>query len=419
MMGKSLKNARISVVLFVSVFLTYSLIYMTKNCYSAAMASIVSQGIMTKSETGLINAAFYLIYAPFQIVGGIAADRYSPYRLIMIGMLGAGVCNLLVYFLSENYIAMLVIWSVNAIVQFGIWPAVFKIVTSQLCAEHRSRAVFYMSFSSILGLIFSYVCAAIVTDWRFNFLLSAIVLFAMLAMFGALYTRIARHMTEEESPQALPRRTEKKRKGMLSVILTSGVPLLLIVYAIHGLLNLGLKTLSPVMLIENYPELSPSVANALNIILVLASPLGLLLSRLPVLQRLSEPAVMSLMFGISAPLLLVVTFVGELPILLIIAALTLLMVATGLMSVHFSYVSKAFEQYGYGATLAGLFNCMASVGIVLANFVFARLADEFGWGVTTKAWLLIAVISLALCLTVIPIWRRFKRRAAEEKESDL
>lgn len=413
MAGRSLKNERKSICLFLLIFVTYSLIYMTKNCYSAAMASIVSQGIMTKSETGLIAAVFYLVYAPFQIVGGIVADRFSPYLLILFGTLGAGACNLLVYFLSENYVAMLIIWSVNAILQFGIWPALFKMITSQLCAEHRSRAVFYMSFSSILGLILSYVSAALIVDWRFNFMLSAIILFVSVAVFGIVYPLLARHMTEDVIAHSPRKETRKKQKGMASTILCSGVPMMLVVYMIHGLLNLGLKALSPVMLVENYSDLSPATANVLNVILILAGPLGLFLSRLPVFKKMSEPTVMALMFGACVPLLLIVTFVGDAPLLLIIAALTALMVATGLMSVYFSYVSKTFEKYGYGATLAGLFNCMASLGIVLANFVFARLADNFGWGITTKVWLIIAIASLLLCVIAIPIWRKFKKRAEE------
>jgi len=145
MVRKSLKDSRKSLYLFALVFILYALIYMTKNCYSAAMASIVKEGIMTKSETGLIAAAFYLVYAPFQIVGGIAADRYSPYKLIVFGTFGAGVCNLLVYFFSGNYIAMIIIWSINAVVQFGIWPSVFKIITSQIKESHRTKAVRLLS----------------------------------------------------------------------------------------------------------------------------------------------------------------------------------------------------------------------------------------------------------------------------------
>lgn len=413
-MARSLKDSKKSIGLLLMLFVMYALIYMTKNCYSAAMASIVSQGIMTKSETGLIAAAFYIVYAPFQIVGGIAADRFSPYKLIMFGMLGGGLCNLLVYFLSGNYVAMLVVWSVNAILQFGIWPSIFKIITSQLCRSYRARAVFYMSFSSTLGLIFSYACAAVITDWRFNFLLSAIVLFTCVAIFGIAYRIIARSMTADEVEDAPVMKQKKREKGILQMILRSGVPMLLIVYAIHGLLNLGLKSLSPVMLIEAYPSLSPAVANALNIILILAGPVGLMLSRLPVFRKFSEPMVMSLMLGVVVPLLLVVTFVGQVHLAVILVSLTVMMVATGLMSVYFSYVSKTFEKYGCGATLAGLFNCMASVGIVLANFVFARIADDFGWGVTTKAWLLTAIGALILCAISVPIWNRFKKSAEED-----
>ena len=187
MVRKSLQDKRKSLCMFALIFIVYSLIYMTKNCYSAAMAAIVSEGIMTKSETGLIAAAFYLVYAPFQIVGGIAADRYSPYKLLLYGTLGAGVCNLLVYFFSENYTAMLIIWSLNAIIQFGIWPAVFKIITSQIKDSHRTRCVFYISFSSTLGLVLSYVCAAIITDWKVNFLLSAIILFLCVIVVFFVY----------------------------------------------------------------------------------------------------------------------------------------------------------------------------------------------------------------------------------------
>ena len=42
----------------------YAMVYMTKNCFSAAMASLVFEGVMTKSQVGLITAVFYGVYAP-------------------------------------------------------------------------------------------------------------------------------------------------------------------------------------------------------------------------------------------------------------------------------------------------------------------------------------------------------------------
>ena len=61
---------------------------MTKTFFTAAMAQIVSEHIMTKSQVGFIVAAFYIVYAPFQLVGGIFADKYDPEKLITIGLFG-------------------------------------------------------------------------------------------------------------------------------------------------------------------------------------------------------------------------------------------------------------------------------------------------------------------------------------------
>ncbi|MBQ9921974.1 MAG: MFS transporter, partial [Clostridia bacterium] len=108
---KYIEDHKKSIYLFLLVFISYALVYMTKNCYSAAMTSIVAEGIMTKSQTGFIAAMFYLVYAPFQIIGGILSDKYDPGKLILTGVIGAGAANLLVYFFSTNYIAMTIIWS--------------------------------------------------------------------------------------------------------------------------------------------------------------------------------------------------------------------------------------------------------------------------------------------------------------------
>ena len=100
---KCLSDSKKSICLFLLVFISYSLIYMTKNCYSAAMADIVKDGIMTKSQTGLISACFYLVYAVFQVVGGVAADRFAPHKLVLIGYIGAGIANMLIYFIRHRH----------------------------------------------------------------------------------------------------------------------------------------------------------------------------------------------------------------------------------------------------------------------------------------------------------------------------
>lgn len=94
---KYLESKPLSIALFLFAFFMYAAVYMTKSMFSSAMAIIVEEGFMTKSQTGLINAAFWFTYAIFQVVGGFAADRYSPYKLIMIGLIGSALSNAVIY----------------------------------------------------------------------------------------------------------------------------------------------------------------------------------------------------------------------------------------------------------------------------------------------------------------------------------
>lgn len=409
MKNRTLVDSGKSIRLFLLVFTSYALIYMTKNCYSAAMASIVDEGIMSKSETGLIAAMFYLVYAPFQIIGGVAVDRYSPAQLVSIGIIGAAASNLAIYF-TENYIAMIVIWSFNAIVQFGVWPGIFKIISTELKAEHRMKGIFYISMASTLGLILSYLCAAFISYWKYNFLMSAIVLFVLALIFILTYSRLSRSMVEDEHAESLAAISSPKtehKMGALGVMLRAGIPLLLVVNLIHSALNLGIKALAPVMLMESYEAVSPALANVLNIILIIAGPVGLLASHNPAFRRISSPTAMAVLLAVAIPLMTVTVFIGQISIVFIIIALTLLMVCTGAMSIFFSYMSRAFERYGCAGTVAGTFNCMASLGIVLANYVFARLAEVQGWQFTIICWLAVTVLALVLCLASIPTWKKF------------
>ncbi|MBO5714515.1 MAG: MFS transporter, partial [Clostridia bacterium] len=171
-------NKNKSRLFYVFIWLLYVLVYMTKNCFSGALAIIRQEGTLTLTQTTWIITSFYIVYTPLQIVGGRFADKYSPEKLILISLLGGALSNLVIYF-NQNFWVMLTAWSFNAAIQFSLWPAVYKIVSSQLAVEDRSKMVFGLSFCSAVGLVISYAVAAFVTRWQYNFLISAIILVAL------------------------------------------------------------------------------------------------------------------------------------------------------------------------------------------------------------------------------------------------
>ena len=280
MKNKYMANERLSVLLFFSIAIMYAIIYMTKNCYSAAMVRLVEEGTLTKSQTGTISALFYLVYGPFQIVGGMAADKYSPYKLIAIGFIGAALANALIV-LNSNYYFMMTVWTLNGIVQFGVWPAIFKLVSTSLAPEHRHNGVFYITFASTTGLIMSYVLAGAVSGWRMNFIVSAIALTVASAYWlvaGKLFDKnmICEDIQSHGNPHLPEVKKHEKRKdtGFVRLLFTSGFVLVLPVIILQSVFSLGIQAVAPSMFAESYDNVSASVASLLTIVPIVIGVAG-------------------------------------------------------------------------------------------------------------------------------------------------
>lgn len=405
---KYLENEKRSLFLFAFVWVLYAIIYMTKMCYSAAIASIVAEGIFTKSQTGAITAAFYLMYGIFQIPGGIMADKYSPYKLILIGFAGATLSNAVI-FINQNYAVMMGAWIFNGIIQAAVWPSMFKIFSSQLAPKHRAKAVYYAGTSATLGEAICYIIASFVTKWQYNFFVSAAVLAISTVAWIIIYPRMEASMVTTEIP--LPQK-EKKQSGVWKIALSSGLVIVIVVALLRSMLVTGVKTLTPVMIMESYNGVSASAATRLNTILVVVGACNVFLGRLVYPKFIkNESTVLTLFIGLTIPALVLIMFVGKIPVTLAFVALAffvVMLLTAGLFSG--SYNVRYFNQFGCGALFAAIINAAAAFGMVLANYGFTLFADLFGWQASTRMWLVVGIVMLVLSAISIPAWGKFLKK---------
>ena len=283
-----LTNAKASVVLFAALFTTFSFISMTKQCFSSAMAFIKVEGIYgatTATRVGTIVAVFYLVYGILQTVGGIVTDKWKPEHFITLGFLGAGVCNLLVYYFYANYTAVLIIWICNGVSQFAVWPATFKMMSGMLKKEHRATAIFLMCFATPIGTVINYAVAALISRWQYNFLLSAIGLFALAVAWEAV-SRCIRpyYIVEEIEAPSAPAHThyhdEQPHIPTFALIFFSGMLFFLAINLTRAIFDNGLKTLVAYMIEDAYEDVTPKLSTALSIIILIFGSLGAFLGRL-------------------------------------------------------------------------------------------------------------------------------------------
>ena len=403
-----LENKSISRYFFIFLWIMYAVVYMTKNCFGSALAMIVSDGVMTKSQTGLINGMFYVVYAPLQVVGGILADKYSPEKLLKFGLIGAALVNIIIFF-NHNYYVMLIVWTLNAVIQTPIWPSIFKIVSSQLVRSDRTNMVFFISFSATFGLLLGYIVAAFIHAWQYNFLVSAIALLVCLLILQLFCSKLNLYMKPDK--KIIP---EKKASvseiSAIKLFVGSGLLLLLPGVLIRTMIEQGTRTLSPTMLMELYDNVSPFVGNMLNTLIILSGILGMSLLKLVLYPRFIKNEVkgMFIMLLLCLPFSIILRFVGTISVSVAMFALCGISIVIGSHNLLMAYYNMSFINYGKNATAAGITNAAGSFGIMLESYGFLYVAEKYSWNTVTASWTGMIIGIMILTAIAIPLYNKFK-----------
>ena len=410
-----LEGKKACLLLFLLCFTMYSLVYMSKNLFSSAMASIVEAGVMTKGQTGAISAAYWIAYTPFQVVGGFAADRFSPSKLIAIGLGGAALSNLIIS-LNQSYPLVMAVWIFNAIIQFGLWPSTFKIISTQIHPKYRTRAIFWILFGTSAGLGASMLMASLVNHWVDNFRLSFLILAITLLVWLIAYPRLSRRMVDAEDPEShLP--FEKRHEEHLipprfgKLFLASGLVILIFISFFRNMLDNAVKMVTPTMLMETYDSIPAAIANRLSLLLVLFSAVGIILGG-QIQKRITddESRATTLMLALAVPFMAVTCFVGSLPYPLILISLSVgVMLLHGAAPFSGSFAARRFVPYGKSGTVSGILNAAAGFGNVFASFAFAKMAETLPWSAITLTWVICLAVTILLSLGVTRTWTRFIR----------
>ena len=403
------ENKRVSRLYFFFIFMMYALVYMTKNCFNGALADIKASNIMSASEAGLIVAMFYIAYTPLQIVGGIVADKVSPECLIKIGIGGAAIANAVIFF-NHNYYVMLVTWTLNAMVQFALWPSVYKIVSSQLCRSDRGFMIFLISMASSVGLLISYLVAAVLPSWEYNFLISALVLIALVIGMH-IYDSYVSCYAIKDSPQEERGNLEIKRDvSTASLLWRSGFFILLLTVLVRAVVSQGVQTLSPLMLVETFSA-EPWLSNLLNTLIIICGIVGSLLVKFVLYPRVIKNEavgiliIMAIFLALGSMLLLTSSNMSA-----TVVNLCLMSVIATVPTILTSYFNAGFAKYGKNGTAAGISNSAASLGFVVSSYGITSIAESAGWGAVRLTWIGMLAVSVATMIPVVFMYVSFKRR---------
>ena len=378
---------------------------------------------MTNFQTGLLNSAFWLVYAVFQIIGGIVADRWHPEKLVLIGIISATVANGLIYFCYENYILTLVIWMLNAVFQFGVWPSVFRMLSAMFSGTRLTVAMMIATVSTPLSTMMSYLVAAVIPRWQMNFVISTVILLVFSVIWAVIITLSggyirSLHLTKEKEEEKLVTDIAKKNAPEIStarLIILSGLILVCGICILRALIAY-MPSMVPSIINSAYDSISPSTSTLIALIPLLCNAIGPVLSTLLSTKVKNEILTTAIIFSIILPAGLATLLLGQASYWIIIIAMAA--IALGSSSTTFFVImllATKFNKWGKGATIIGLLNAFSAIGNVISSALMTWIADNYNWYSSLVALIIAIGLSLTLTVIEIPIWTKFKNKYYYEK----
>ena len=411
---------RLLVALACAVYFTS---YITRLDFNAALANIVENTAMTKSQAGLIATALFFSYGFGQVVSGFLGDKVKPQLLILIGFVVTILCNGL-FSLFSNITVLVVVWGINGFAQAMFWPPLVRILIDYLPQEKFLNACFCVSVAAQAATILIYLLVPLILvthNWQavfyiasgFALLMTVVTVVGFRAVtVGLKKTRfdseISPNAEAEEARRITDKKSNKSAPSLMPVLLSSGFITLLAAIAFQGFLKDGITTWMPTYVTEVF-QMETSVSILLNVVMPIFSILSVFVAT-AIYKKVIRNEVngAAIFFGISAVLAAALFLCSDKSA---VAALMLSALVVGAMHAInlylISYVPSRFAAVGKTSTVSGLTNAFTYIGSALSSYLTAFLAEWIGWQYTVLCWCFVSVGGLVLCLFSVHRWKRF------------
>lgn len=227
-----------------TIWLTYGAFYFCRTNISAAVTGMegpVAEGGLglTGTEIGFILAALKLTYGFGQLLNGQLAERFSPRKMLALGMLGSAALNVLFGF-STGFYFLLFIWACNGYCQSLGWTPCMRVTSNWIPVYKRGKAIGIIGTGYQITLGLTYFVAgqsAEILGWRAALYMPAILLTGV-AVFMLLFLKESPQDTDSTSEDNTSAPAPRIHLGAVTVAqLTLLNPALWLLGLSLGLLN--------------------------------------------------------------------------------------------------------------------------------------------------------------------------------------
>lgn len=381
--------------------IVYFIVYVARNILSTVTPQMIENTSFTEIYIGKLSSLYFIFYAVGQLINGILGDKIKAKYMLSIGLLLAGITNLLICYLTDLPNIALIVYPLTGFFLAMIYAPMVKVISENTNVVYAERCSLGYSFSSYFGSPAAGMLASFL-PWYGVFKTGSILLFAMaiicfICFIYAERNDIVRYSNRETAKA-------EKKKGAINVLLKRNIIKFTLISILTGVVRTTVVFWMPTYFMQNLGYSSEQSATLFTITTIIICPASFV--AIFAYQKLKRNVnnTSLLMFLLSAVCFLLMFFTQSLPILNIICMGIAIMAANGASAMIWSVYCPSLHDTGLVSSATGFLDFVSYGSASISSTLFANAVTVIGWNNLIVIW---AVLMFFGVLTVFPYKKIF------------
>lgn len=385
------QNVKKAVLLGSLCSVSYLAVYIARNILSAVTPQMIEGGY-SESFIGSISSIYFICYAVGQLINGAIGDKIHAKWMIGMGLMGAGITNLIFSFVAETEALAMVAYGATGFFLSMIYGPMTKVVSENVEPIYATRCSLGYTFASFFGSPSAGLLATFLV-WQSVFAVSSGLLFLMAAVSFYFFTAFERRGIVKYN-QYKPR---EKGVGNIKVLFKRDIVKFTLISMLTGVVRTSVVFWLPTYINQHLgfdSKTSASLFTAATLVISFTAFISVF-----IYERLGHNMnkTVLIMFTSSTVFFILTYFVSMAALNLVFIVLAI-MSSNGAATMLWSRYCPSLRDTGMVSTATGFLDFISYMSAALANLVFANAVGEIGWGNLILIWIGLMILGVIVAL---------------------
>ncbi len=393
---------------------SYLAVYIARNVLGAVTPSMVEGGL-TEEYIGQVSALFFGFYAVGQLINGCIGDRVKAKYMISLGLLLAGISNIVFSLVIDNPTAAPLAYGMTGFFLAMIYGPMTKVVAENTEPIHATRCSLGYTFASFFGSPVAGILASFMA-WQSVFAVSSAALCVMAVVCFFCFVMLERRGVVKYGQYRLKTRDDTGKDAsfgerlhvlikrdiirfslisILTGIVRTSVVFWLTTY-ISQYLGFGAKRAAGMFTVATF-----AISFTTFIVVFIYERLGYNMNR-----------TILLMFSCSLLFFIAVYFVSH-PIVNLVLIVLAIMASNGAATMLWSRYCPSLRDTGMVSGATGFLDFLSYMAAATANVLFANAVSSIGWKNLILVWTALVACGVIVSLPYRRPLHRGKKDGAQ------